>query len=504
MTDKPCILVIGDAMLDTYLYGEVGRVSPEAPIPVVCPTREEDRPGGAANVACNAASLGAEVMILISLGSDDQAERLVGKLQAYGVNVKSVFRDTGQHTINKIRLVGNGQQIVRVDLNDCYSLDEAAENSLLARFREVLPAQDVVILSDYGKGVCTERICREVIRMSSDADKPVIVDPKGTNWEKYRGAFVITPNMKELNLFAGKSVPNDNTPIEVAYQNMCCRLGIRYLLLTRSERGMSLLDDRSALHISTQAREVNDVSGAGDTVVAALAVQLGKNAKNIEDAVRFANAAAGVVVEKQGTATVTMEEVLTRITDVSEAVGEQGQRIYTMRDMDALERTLCRWRAAGDTIVTTNGCFDVLHVGHVKVLREAKRQGDRLVVAVNADAAVRRLKGPQRPINGEMDRAIMLLSLRMVDAVVIFDPQESPDTLTDDERTRFSAKALAAAPEAPMALMRRIRPDVHVKGGDYAAVDVPEAFFAKRLVLVPFVYGYSTTGTLERMKGESK
>lgn len=502
MTDKPYILVIGDAMLDTYLYGEVGRVSPEAPIPVVCPTREEDRPGGAANVACNAASLGAEVTALLPLGCDDQAERLTDKLQAYGVNLKGVLQNPGGHTINKIRLVGNGQQIARVDLNDCYLLDEAAENSLLARFREVLPAQDVVVLSDYGKGVCTERICREVIRMSSDADKPVIVDPKGTNWEKYRGAFVITPNMKELSLFAGKVVPNDNAAIEVAYQGICYRLGIRYLLLTRSEQGVSLLDDQSELHISTQAREVNDVSGAGDTVVAALAVQLGKNIKNIEEAVRFANAAAGVAVEKQGTATVTMEEVLARITDVPEVTEEQG--IYTMRDMDALERTIRRWREAGETIVTTNGCFDVLHMGHLTVLREAKRQGDRLVVAINADAAVRRLKGPQRPINGEMNRALMLLSLRMVDAVVIFDPQEFSDTLTDDERAKFSAKALTAVPEAPMALMRRIRPDVHVKGGDYAAADVPEAFFAKRLVLVPFVDGYSTTETLERIKGESK
>lgn len=502
MTDRPRILVIGDAMLDTYLYGEVGRVSPEAPVPVVCPTKEEDRPGGAANVACNAASLGAEVTALVLLGTDDKAERLVTKLREYGVGVNGIIRDAGQHTINKIRLIGNGQQIVRIDLNDSYTPDEAAENLLLTRFREALPSQDAVILSDYGKGVCTERICREVIRICGEADKPVIVDPKGTYWEKYRGAFVITPNMKEINLFLGKSVPNDNLQIEAAYQSMCCRLGIRYLLLTRSERGMSLLDDRSAIHISTQAREVNDVSGAGDTVVAALAVQLGKNAGNIEKAVRFANAAAGVVVEKQGTATVTAEEVLARITGYSEEVGKR--EIYTMSSIDALEQTLCRWRAAGETIVTTNGCFDVLHIGHLKVLNEAKKQGDRLVVAVNSDAAVRRLKGPQRPVNSETDRAMMLLSLRMVDAVVIFDPREAPDELTEDERAKLSAKALSAAPEAPMALMRRIRPEVHVKGGDYTAADVPEALFAKRLVLVPFEDGYSTTETLERMKGESK
>lgn len=500
MRDKPCILVIGDAMLDTYLYGEVGRVSPEAPIPVVCPTREEDRPGGAANVACNAASLGTEVTAVFSLGNDDQAERLTDKLQAYGVHVEGVLRDTEQHTINKIRLVGNGQQIVRVDLNDRYSLDKTTENLLLARFQDALPAQDAVILSDYGKGVCTERICREIISMSNDAGKPVIVDPKGMDWKKYRGAFVITPNMKELNLFAGMSVPNDNAAIEAAYQGICCRLCTRYLLLTRSEQGMSLLSDDTVLHIPTQARAVNDVSGAGDTVVAALAVRLAENPGNIEAAVRFANAAAGVVVGKPGTASVTMEEVLARMTGTRQKPEEPG--IYTIHDIDALERTIFRWRTAGETIVTTNGCFDVLHVGHLKVLREAKQQGDRLVVAINADAAVRRLKGLQRPVNGEMDRAAMLLSLRMVDAVVIFDPQRDADELTEKERERLSPRALDAASEAPMALMRRIRPDVHVKGGDYAPEDVPESIFAGRLVLVPFAAGYSTTGMLERMRQE--
>lgn len=499
MRNQPRILVVGDAMLDTYLYGVVDRVSPEAPIPVVCPTWEEDRPGGAANVACNAAALGADVTALFFLGGDDQAERLAGKLRRYGVDPESMVHDAKQHTINKVRLVGNGQQIARVDLNDRYLLDEAAESALLSMFREAAASQDVVVLSDYGKGTCTDRVCREVIRMANGAGKPVVVDPKGTDWEKYHGAFIITPNMKELNLFAGLSVPNDDSSVEDAYRDICREIGVRYLLLTRSERGMSLFDDRAAMHIQTQALEVNDVSGAGDTVVAALAVQLARNFRDVEGAVRFANAAAGVAVGKQGTATVTVEEVLSRMDETSGITEEPG--VYTVRDMDALERTVRRWRADGETVVTTNGCFDVLHVGHLKVLREAKRQGDRLVVAINADNAVRRLKGPKRPVNGEMDRAEVLLSLRMVDAVAIFDPKEGPDVLTEGEKARLSARALSAASEAPMALLRLIRPDVHVKGGDYKPADVPEAIFAKRLVLVPFMEGYSTTDTLERMKG---
>lgn len=499
MERKPRILVLGDAILDTYVHGKVTRISPEAPIPVVCPIREDDRPGGAANVACNAAALGAQVTALFVVGADDRAQILMDKLTDYRVDTAYLYQSDGQHTINKVRLLGNGQQIARVDVYDGYTLDEAAINGLLTRFRAALGEQDVIVLSDYGKGICTEIVCREIIRLSREQGKPVIVDPKGTVWEKYRGATVITPNMKELNTFSGKAVANEDTAIEIAYRGFGWELGIRYLLLTRSEQGMSLLTDDAVLHIPTQAQKVNDVSGAGDTVVAALAFRLGQDASNIMAAVRFANAAAGVVVGKPGTATVSMDEILTRMLQTS--MSPEEPRIFTAADMRALDSHLECWRSEGKTVVTTNGCFDVLHVGHLRVLQEAKRQGDCLIVAINADAAVRHLKGSQRPINGEKERATMLLSLRYVDAVVIFDPAQESDTLTAAERQRLTPKALAAASQAPMGLMRRICPDVHVKGGDYAPEDVPEAIFAKRLVLVPFVEGHSTTAILEHMKG---
>lgn len=497
MARKYRILVVGDAMLDTYIYGKVSRVSPEAPIPVICPSEKEYCPGGAANVACNAAALGASVTAVFLLGADSQAEQLKNKLRDFHIALTCVSLGAGQHTVNKIRLIGNGQQIARIDVHDCYTPDISVERKLLAQFQNAVSGQDVIVLSDYGKGTCTENLCREIIRLSEGAGKPVIVDPKGTDWEKYRGAFFVTPNMNELNLFCGNSVPNEENAIETAYGGLCRELGFRHLLLTRSERGMSLLDNDTVLHFPTQAREVNDVSGAGDTVVAALSVSLARDPADVVGAVRFANAAAGVVVGKSGTSFVTMEEVLAWMAGKREA---EGPRMYTAKDMDALKRTVDRWRAAGETIVTANGCFDVLHMGHLKLLKEAKRMGSRLIVVVNADASVKRLKGPLRPVNREQDRAAMLLSLRMVDAVAIFDPMEDRDELLDCEKARLSAMGLAAAPEAPMALMRRIRPDVHVKGGDYTPEDVPEAIFAKRLALVPFVKGYSTTGTLEKME----
>lgn len=495
MKIQPNILVIGDAMLDTYLYGEVSRVSPEAPIPVVCPTLKEDRPGGAANVACNAATLGAQVTALFLLGSDDQANRLIDKFHSYGVITENIIQDNRQNTISKVRLVGNKQQIARIDMNDHYTIDESSENALIEKFQKLIDSQDIIIISDYDKGICTEHLCQEVICTSQRKGKRVIVDPKGTNWKKYRGAYVITPNLKELNLFSGQTTPNDDSAIEKAYHGICAMLGIRYLLLTRSDKGMTLLEDNTVLHISTQAKEVNDVSGAGDTVVAALAVHLANRPNDIYSAVRFANTAAGIVVGKQGTATVTMEEINQESSEIP---------IFTTNNMDSLEHTLSKWRADGNTIVTTNGCFDVLHIGHLKLLQTAKSLGDRLIVAINSDASVKRLKGSQRPINNEQDRATMLLSQRMVDAVVIFDPKTEPFSISEIDCNRLSQKALDASSEAPMALMHRIHPDIHVKGGDYKVSDVPEAIFAKRLVLVPFVDGYSTTTTVNRMRGENK
>lgn len=490
------ILIIGDAIIDTYIYGRVGRVSPEAPVPVVCASKEEHCLGGAANVARNAATLGADVTAMFIVGMDSKSEILKEQLMSYGVRCDLLFQDESQHVIDKMRIVGNNQQIVRIDFNDYYSISEDLQRSFVQKFQEAVDDYEVIVISDYGKGICTEYICRNIIEICNKKKKPVIVDPKGVNWEKYRGASVITPNMKEINSFTGKNVANISEEIESHYADLSCQTGISYLLLTRSECGMSLMGKNCILHIPTQAQAVYDVSGAGDTVIAALAVMLNPKMDNIKEAVKVANIAAGIVVAKPGTAVVTREEIQDKIPGAD--IENQNSKIFTLRDYDRLIQILNLWRTAGDRIITTNGCFDIVHRGHVKLLEEAHKLGNRLIVAVNSDASVKRLKGKSRPINTELDRAYVLSSLEVVDAVVIFDPQEMPDTLSEEEKNRLSENALKASSEAPMALMRRICPDIHVKGGDYKQEDIPEAIFASQVAFVQLEEGYSTTSVIHR------
>lgn len=497
MRQRNRILVIGDAMLDTYIYGGVNRVSPEAPVPVVRQSGENSCLGGAGNVARNAASLGAEVTALFAVGADESGEKVKQLLAAAGINCRMLLQDESLHTIRKMRIVGNGQQIARVDFHDGYQLSAKAADQLMASFRAAVDGQDIVAISDYGKGTCSERVCREVIALCRERSIPVIVDPKGTQWEKYRGASIITPNVKELNAYSGQDVPNDSRAVEDAYRDLPGKLGVDYLLLTRSEHGMSLIGRTDLRHIAAECREVYDVSGAGDTVVAALAAFLGPGAANILEAVHLANTAAGIVVAKPGTAVATLREIREKTPRARYAA-----RIFTLDEYDSLAETVSSWRNAGDRIVTTNGCFDILHRGHVKLLEQARGLGDRLIVAVNSDASVRRLKGGGRPINGERDRAFVLSALRAVDAVVIFDPKKTPYTLAPGERALLSDRALAAAAEAPMALMRLIQADTHVKGGDYREGDVPEAVFASRLALIPLEEGYSTTNMIGKVFGK--
>ena len=491
MNRKNRILIIGDAMIDTYIYGSVSRVSPEAPVPVICPSKEEHCLGGAANVARNAATLGADVTAMFIVGADREAEILKTQLDSYGVECNLLIRDEEQRTINKVRIVGNKQQIVRIDYYDRYEFSEILYAKFVEAFQTTIEKQDIVIISDYGKGTCTELLCKTIIKICNEKNKPVIVDPKGTDWEKYRGASVITPNMKEVNLFSGKQVENESSAIELAYSELSHRIGVDYLLLTRSECGMSLFGEGEVLHIPTQAQAVYDVSGAGDTVVAALAVMLNPKLDNIIDAVRIANIAAGIVVAKAGTAVVERYEIQNEINREN-----KNDKIFLLKDYERLMQTLKFWKTAGEKVVTTNGCFDLVHRGHVKLLQEAKTLGDRLIVAINSDASVKRLKGESRPINAEIDRAYVLSALGAVDAVVLFDPKEMPDELSDEEKKELSEKAIAAASEAPMKLMRMINPDVHVKGGDYKKEDIPEAIFASELAFIEFEDGYSTTNLI--------
>lgn len=463
------VLIIGDAMVDTYIYGEVERVSPEAPVPVITPSRTKQYLGGAGNVARNAAALGAKVSVFFTVGKDRDGSILEQKLHEWNINCEYLFRDDSIDTINKTRVIGNNQQIVRVDYNDRYNLTEEITQIAFLKLSEAISKADIIVISDYGKGTCSDSICKKVIELAGS--KPIIVDPKGVNWEKYRGATIITPNMKEINTFSGEDIDNCSREIEQAYGTMNAEIGIRFLLLTRSEEGMSLIGSGHMTHIEAFSHEVFDVSGAGDTVVAAMAAYLDPDLHNIEEAARIANVAAGLVVIKPGTAVVTKEEVQRQL--LFDSFRTQGTKIFGLSDYDELKKMITLWRTAGNTIVTANGCFDILHRGHIKLLKEAKRHGDKLIVAINSDASVKRLKGKDRPINSEKDRAFVISAIDAVDAVVVFDPFETPIELTDSEISLMSEKARNIYKEAPMTLMKLVMPDVHIKGGDYRKIDIP-------------------------------
>lgn len=496
MSERNRLLIFGDAMIDTYLYGSVSRISPEAPVPVVQPWKKTHCLGGAANVAQNAASLGADVRVMFVVGKDENAAIMKRELRQQSIDCSLLCEEEDQRTIHKMRIVGNDQQMIRVDWHDGYSLSKQTEQRLLDKFYQAVTECDGIVISDYGKGTCTPALCQEIISCSRSLGKTVIVDPKGTDWKKYRGASVITPNLKEMNLYSGMTIPNDAAHIELAYKGMNRELGIDYLLITRSECGMSLLDDKGAVHFSAWTHEVYDVSGAGDTVVAALAAVLDSGMENLIDSVEIANIAAGIVVAKPGTAKVTRGEIQDAI--AHSETDNSSIKIYTIQEYDRLLQMVNFWRTAGEKIVTTNGCFDIIHRGHIRLLEKAEQRGTRLIVAVNSDASVRRLKGDSRPVNNERDRAYILSMMKMVDAVVIFDPEKTPYRLSEIEMRAISGKAAQAAREAPMALMKMIAPDVHVKGGEYRIEDIPEALFAKETVLVRMEEGYSTTNVIHK------
>jgi len=458
------VLVIGDAMLDVYYTGAVERISPEAPVPVVKTHSVKRVPGGAANVCNNLASLGAQVTLLAFLGTDENSGHLTGLLEAQGVSVVPVV--TAVPCVTKIRVVGGHQQIVRVDF-DSGAADFTAQDydALRARAQGLLAQHDVVILSDYAKGVCQEAVCRSVIEAAGST--PVLVDPKHNSWTKYAGATLVKPNVKELSEAVGRTVPNETGAIEQAARELQARYRVGAILVTRSEQGMSFLDGAQSFHEPATKQEVFDVSGAGDTVLATLALMWASGADR-RDAVHLANVAGGIVVGKLGTACTTPQELLQRLS------GGQGPRKVLSQDqLVAVRREL---QNRGETLVFTNGCFDLLHHGHVDYLRRARALGSALVVGLNSDASTTRLKGPTRPLNPQDARASVLAALEFVDYVTIFDE------------------------DTPLDLIRAVRPDILVKGGDYQVEAIVGREFAGRTQVLPFVDGFSTTKIVEKMR----
>ncbi|HEU4938195.1 MAG TPA: bifunctional heptose 7-phosphate kinase/heptose 1-phosphate adenyltransferase [Vicinamibacterales bacterium] len=454
------VLVLGDAIVDEYLSGDCSRLSPEAPVPVLRVKTLRQTLGGAANTAANITSLGGNARLIALTGEDATGERLSALCQDVGITLVPVH--DGRATLRKARVVGQHQQLVRLDFEDSHPIDAATEARVMALVREHLDACDIVVLSDYAKGLLTEPICRFVISEAHALDKLVIADPRPEHRAFYRHCDYLTPNWKESRGLLGlPEEPPTGERIEETGRALVRDLDIN-LLLTLGPGGMAFFgrDGHEHFSVPTEAREVFDVSGAGDTVVATFALARGAGASHAE-AVALANRAAGVVVGKLGTATVTPQELL----------GTQGDasRLVPRRELAILADAL---RAKGKRIVTVNGSFDLLHAGHLHILREASRQGDTLLVGLNSDASIRSYKGPDRPLIPQAQRAEMLLALRFVDYVHIFDESE------------------------PMPFLEEVRPDVHVNGAEYGE-DCIEAPVVKRyggrIHLVDRIGGLSTS-----------
>jgi len=461
------ILVIGDCMLDRYYFGSVGRISPEAPVPVVKIAETRDTLGGAGNVANNCAHLGAAVTLIGALGNDEYGavfKRLCGRNHIALAPIAS-----GGGTIAKTRVIGGHQQIVRLDFEEeAPALARGVAATVRKKSLECLKSAGAVVLSDYGKGICSAEVCEEIIREARRRAIPVIVDPKGSSWDKYRGASVVTPNVQELGESVGATVPNEDAAIATYAGKIRRRFSLEALLVTRSEKGMTLVEKKSVSHVPTQAREVFDVSGAGDTVVATLAAGLA-NGYSLGESVAIANKAAGIVVAKIGTVPVELVELRAEI-----------DKNYNAKLLSLLElvRRCADERKRGRTVVFTNGCFDILHRGHVHLFREAKKYGDILVVALNSDRSIATVRGPDFPLNPESDRAHLIAAIDGVDYITLFD-----------------------AP-TPLNLLRRIRPDVIVKGGNYREQEVVGKEYARKTVIIPQLKGYSTKEIIRKIGGK--
>ncbi len=468
---QPNILVIGDLMIDHYLWGSCERISPEAPVQVVDIARETTVLGGAGNVINNLKTLGAKVSVSSIIGDDDNGKELVSMLESIGVNSKSIIIQNGRKTSKKSRVIAVSQQILRYDKESKESITGESVKNILRALENKIDSFDMVILSDYGKGVLTDALCQDVISLAKSHNIKVLVDPKGSDFSKYKGAYLLTPNKKEA-ILATKIEIDDEESLKRALLQLKneCDLGVS--LITLSEDGIATYDKEVEV-FPTVAKEVFDVTGAGDTVIASIAFALSAG-KTIQESAAFANLAAGVVVGKIGSATVNISEI-----QEYEASLHKSSSDAHIKSFQEIQTLVKHARENGKKVIFTNGCFDILHVGHVKYLQIAKSFGDILIVGLNSDESVSRLKGPTRPVNVAEDRAYLLAALEAVDFVVPF----SEDT--------------------PYNLIKMIEPDTLVKGGDYEGKAVIGTEFACELKLVDFVDGKSTTKTIEKIQGKT-
>ena len=472
------VLCIGDIMIDTFNTGSIGRISPESPVPVFCSGTVTSMPGGAANVARNIAALGGLCVLVGAVGDDQPAAELARELNGIEAITAVLLTDQQRQTTQKVRFVAQGQHVLRVDSETIAPIGAEVEAQLIAAVRKALPVCDAVVLSDYAKGVLTDRVIAESTTLARAQGLPVIVDPKSLDFSRYRGATILTPNLKEASAALGREMADD-AAVTTGAQELIEAADIDALLITRSEAGMTLCRrDGSAEHFRADAREVYDVVGAGDTVIATLALGLatGLSAKHSTE---LANVAAGIAVGKRGTATVAPEELIDRLEFLR--AGPQRRGAPLLLSAEEARRYAVARRAEGKRVGFTNGVFDIVHPGHISLLDFARDACDCLIVGLNSDASVRRLgKGTERPINPELDRAAVLGAFGSVEAVVIFDE------------------------DTPMSLIEAIRPDVLVKGSDYSVAEVVGATQVKswggEVRLAPIVTGKSSTNIIRRAK----
>ncbi|OGC36299.1 hypothetical protein A2311_01385 [candidate division WOR-1 bacterium RIFOXYB2_FULL_48_7] len=467
------VLVFGDLMLDEHIWSRVSRISPEAPVPIADVQKITHVPGGCGNVAVNIAALGGSPILVGLIGKDSSGEKLMAALEKFNVPTQWLVVDANRPTILKSRIIAASQQIVRVDREDRSYVSPPLAGKLVRRLQEAINKADAVIISDYAKGAITEELCQKLIKMAQKKGLPVAVDPKGVDFTKYRGTTFITPNLKEAAIAARMAIFEEQS-LNKAGKILLAQTKSKYVLITRGKDGMTLFDKKASTYIPAIPREVFDITGAGDAVIAALSLSLAAGAA-AKDAAIIANHAGSVVVGKIGTAPCSLSELEVAM----EGHEPVAKKIKLRSELSVIAKNL---KTEGAKLVFTNGCFDILHLGHARYLREAKKLGDVLIVGVNSDSSVTALKGADRPYVSELERAEILASLECVDYVVIFS-ELRPDNL-----------------------IKAIKPDIHVKGGDYKIDELPEKKLVESLggkvVVIPPIKGRSTTNIVAKILGK--
>ena len=464
----PKILVIGDLMIDYYLLGTSDRISPESPVPIIDINNESTLLGGAGNVVNNLKALGSKIDVISVLGDCKNSKELKNLLKEIDISTKYLITEEGRKASKKTRIIVSKQQVVRYDRESTNEISIESQNTILDTFKKIISNYDIVLLSDYGKGVLTTKLTKSLINTAKNYGKKVLVDPKGRDYSKYKGAYLLTPNKKEASEASNISIIDDKS-LSMAISKLKSKFDLEVSIITLSEDGIAVYDNQFRVH-PTIAREVFDVTGAGDTIISAIAFCLAFGI-NIDDAIKFSNLAAAVVVGKIGSASASLNEINEYESSINKSSSEE--HIKTLEEITFLTKDL---KAKGKRIVFTNGCFDLIHIGHISYLESAKSFGDILIVGLNSDRSITAIKGKERPINTQSDRAYILAALEVVDYVVIFDE------------------------DTPYNLINEIKPNILVKGSDYKGKKVVGQNIAEELKLIKFIPDKSSSLIIEKIQ----